>query len=61
MVLNLKTRTKPFYASLSLSFIIQNEAVDVDMDEILDMDTDATRRSHLYVRHLPPLFSKSLC
>lgn len=32
-----------------MPFIIQNEAVDVDIDEILDMDTDATRRSHLYV------------
>lgn len=27
----------------------QNEAVDVDIDEILDMDTDEIRRSFLYV------------
>lgn len=28
---------------------LQNEAVDVDIDEILDMDTDDIRRSHLFV------------
>lgn len=27
----------------------QNEAVDVDIDEILDMDTDDIRRSFLFV------------
>lgn len=32
--------------------LLQNEAVDVDIDEILDMDTDDIRRSHLFVsRH----------
>lgn len=28
----------------------QTEAIDVDIDEILDMDTDDIRRSHLIVR-----------
>lgn len=28
---------------------MQNEAVDVDIDEILDMDSDDIRRSHLFV------------
>lgn len=27
----------------------QSEAIDVDIDEILDMDTDEIRRSHLIV------------
>lgn len=30
-------------------FIFQAEAIDVDIDEILDMDTDDIRRSHLIV------------
>lgn len=30
-------------------FSFQNEAVDVDIDEILDMDTDEIRRSYLFV------------
>lgn len=29
---------------------LQTEAIDVDIDEILDMDTDDIRRSHLIVR-----------
>lgn len=33
----------------ALCFPFQNEAVDVDIDEILDMDTDEVRRSHLFV------------
>lgn len=28
---------------------LQSEAIDVDIDEILDMDTDEIRRSHLIV------------
>ncbi|KFB39749.1 AGAP007886-PA-like protein [Anopheles sinensis] len=28
---------------------LQTEAIDVDIDEILDMDTDDIRRSHLFV------------
>lgn len=28
---------------------LQSEAIDVDIDEILDMDTDDIRRSHLIV------------
>jgi len=32
-----------------LNFNLQNEAIDVDIDEILDMDTDDIRRSHLIV------------
>lgn len=34
---------------LSTFMSLQNEAVDVDIDEILDMDTDDIRRSHLFV------------
>ena len=34
---------------LSIFMSLQNEAVDVDIDEILDMDTDDIRRSHLFV------------
>lgn len=30
--------------------VLQSEAIDVDIDEILDMDTDDIRRSHLIVR-----------
>lgn len=30
-------------------FLLQSEAIDVDIDEILDMDTDDIRRSHLIV------------
>lgn len=30
----------------------QSEAIDVDIDEILDMDTDDIRRSHLIVSAL---------
>jgi hypothetical protein len=33
----------------SLLSSLQNEAVDVDIDEILDMDTDDIRRSFLFV------------
>lgn len=29
--------------------ILQTEAIDVDIDEILDMDTDDIRRSYLFV------------
>jgi len=32
-----------------MDFDPQNEAIDVDIDEILDMDTDDIRRSHLIV------------
>lgn len=32
-----------------LVFCLQTEAIDVDIDEILDMDTDDIRRSHLIV------------
>lgn len=31
------------------SIILQTEAIDVDIDEILDMDTDDIRRSYLFV------------
>lgn len=34
----------------SLLGYVQTEAIDVDIDEILDMDTDDIRRSHLIVR-----------
>lgn len=36
-------------SSHSLLLSLQNEAVDVDIDEILDMDTDDIRRSFLFV------------
>lgn len=32
-----------------LALLPQTEAIDVDIDEILDMDTDDIRRSHLFV------------
>lgn len=34
---------------ITFSLPFQNEAVDVDIDEILDMDSDDIRRSHLFV------------
>lgn len=37
------------YIFISTSMSLQKEAVDVDIDEILDMDTDDIRRSHLFV------------
>lgn len=33
----------------ALVFLLQTEAIDVDIDEILDMDNDDIRRSHLKV------------
>lgn len=47
------------FSTLFFPYSIQNEAVDVDIDEILDMDTDATRRSHLYVSFIH--FLHSVC
>lgn len=35
-------------------FSFQSEAIDVDIDEILDMDSDDSRISHLRVSQLPP-------
>lgn len=37
----------------SYCFLLQSEAIDVDIDEILDMDTDDIRRSHLIVSFNP--------
>lgn len=37
------------FSTFCLLLSLQNEAVDVDIDEILDMDTDDIRRSHLFV------------
>uniref|UniRef100_A0A1B0G5Z1 Protein phosphatase 1 regulatory subunit 14B n=1 Tax=Glossina morsitans morsitans TaxID=37546 RepID=A0A1B0G5Z1_GLOMM len=37
------------YDELQKLFDPPNEAIDVDIDEILDMDTDDIRRSHLIV------------
>lgn len=34
---------------ITFCFLLQSEAIDVDIDEILDMDTDDIRRSHLIV------------
>lgn len=36
---------------------LQTDAVDVDIDEILDMDNDDIRRSHLAVSDLQLLFN----
>lgn len=44
------------YDELQKLFDPPNEAVDVDIDEILDMDTDDIRRSHLF-----SLLSNSSC
>ncbi|CRL02858.1 CLUMA_CG015736, isoform A [Clunio marinus] len=44
------------YDELQKLFDPPNEAVDVDIDEILDMDTDDIRRTHLF-----SLLSNSTC
>lgn len=49
VVHEVKTKHKVLAKYFHNSFQLQNEAVDVDIDEILDMDSDDIRRSHLFV------------
>lgn len=56
-ILHLKTKQKKLIMknvflkihSIFFEFSPQSEAIDVDIDEILDMDTDDSRISHLRV------------